>query len=270
VTTILLPLFEDPAAETRLRAAVALAQHSGGHVVALQITPLEAYASAELWGAPLMMAEVIASVEQLEAGIRTRTEARLAREAIGWSYETAAGDFTRVICARARLADVVILPCAARGRGAGAAALPLAGDVAIHGQTPVLAVPPDLDSFAPGGPALVAWNGSGEAAEALRAALPLLARAARVTLLVIREEGEPPYPASMALDWLARHGVSAEVRELERAGTVGETLCAAATDMGAAWIAMGAWGHSRAREFLLGGVTRHMLGHAPVPLLLAR
>lgn len=270
MTTILLPVFEDSGAEARMHAALAMAQHTGGHVVALQITPLEAYASAERWGAPLMMAEVVESVERREAEIRERIETRLASEPVSWSYESTAGDFIRVICARARLADLIILARAARMAGGLGAPVPLAGDVAIHGQTPVLAVPADTTGFAPGGRALVAWNGSAESAGALRAALPMLARAGHVTLVVIREELEPPYPALMATEWLGRHGVASEVRLLERAGTVGETLCAAAADLGASWIAMGAYGHSRAREFLLGGVTRHMLGHSPVPLLLAR
>lgn len=270
MTTILLPIFTDEGAEARARAAIALARHTGGHVACLQITPLEAYAGADLWAAPLMMSEVVEGIERREADIRRATEARFADAGISWSYENTAGDFTRAIVAAARLADIIVLARALRGSGRNAP-VPLAGDVAVHASAPVLAVPPGLEAFDPAGPALVAWNGSGESAAALRAALPLLKSAASVTILTVDEQDKSPdLPAQAAIDYLLRHGVRAAHHELRRIGSVGETLNAAFSAPGGQVMVMGAYGHSRAREFLLGGVTRHMLEHSAGPLLLAR
>jgi nucleotide-binding universal stress UspA family protein len=269
MTTILLPIFTDTGAEARARAAIALARHTGGHVACLQVTPLEAYAGADLWAAPLMMSEVVDSIEQREADIRRATEARFADSGISWSYANTAGDLTRAIVAAARLADLIVLARVLRAGGRHAP-VPLAGDVAVHASSPVLAVPAELETFDPAGPALVAWNGSAESAAALRAALPLLRAAASVTILTVGEDKVPDLPPEAAIDYLLRHGVRAGHRELPRVGSVGETLCGAFASPGGEWMAMGAYGHSRAREFLLGGVTRHMLEHAPRPVLLAR
>ena len=269
MTTIVLPVFGDAAADTRLRMAVSLVRQLRGHLVALHVTPYEAYAAGTLWSAPLMMGELVASIERLAADIRARTEARLAQESISWSFEATSGDVTGSICARARLADLILLPRAVRaGRISDAPAI--AGDVAVHSATPVLAVPPELDSLDLSGPALIAWNGSGEAAAALRAALPLLRHAASATIVTVAEDKELDYPAEAAGAYLARHGIEVGHRALHPAGSIADTLCAACVDLGAQWLAMGAYGHSRAREFLLGGVTRAMLDQAPRPLLLAR
>jgi nucleotide-binding universal stress UspA family protein len=269
VTTILLPVFGDSAAEARTRAAVALARQMEGHLVALQTTPYEAYTGGKLWSAPLMMTEVVASIAKVEAETRARTEARLAQEAISWSFETTTGDFTREICARARLADVIVLPRAVRGARAGDAP-PIAGDVAVHSATPVFAVPPDLESLDLAGPALIAWNGSAEAAAALRAALPFLRHAASATIVTVAEDKSADYPADAAAEYLGRHGIRVERCALTPAGSIADTLCGAFTSPGGGWMAMGAYGHSRAREFLLGGVTRGMLEQSPRPMLLAR
>jgi len=119
--------------------------------------------------------------------------------------------------------------------------------------------------------ALVAWNGSPAAGRAVRAAMPLLAMTKEV-LVAIVDEGRPP-PGEPGADigaYLARHNLEVTVRSAAGAANgVGQALLSLAAEEEADWMVMGAYGHSRIREFLLGGVTRHVLGNATIPVLMS-
>jgi nucleotide-binding universal stress UspA family protein len=137
----------------------------------------------------------------------------------------------------------------------------------------------------PGAPAparhvLVAWNASKEAARALLDAMPLLRRADSVDLAIFDDgqmAGHGEQVGNDVLVWLARHGVRAQLLVqpsapqglLKRPATVAEGLLAMASERGSDLLVMGAYGHSRFRETLLGGVTRSMLEMMTVPLLMA-
>jgi nucleotide-binding universal stress UspA family protein len=196
----------------------------------------------------------------------------------------------------ARHADLVIVGQALPDqRTTGPAAFP--AEVLTESGCPVLVVPytarprgsisvTPSGVASPGAPApgrhvLVAWNASKEAARAVREALPLLARAERVTLAIVDADLKPAAfgdtPGAEVLAWLARHGIAAgvQVRQtarqglLKRPGDVGEALLALAGETGCDLVVLGAYGHSRFRETLLGGVTRTVLETMTVPVLMA-
>ncbi len=120
--------------------------------------------------------------------------------------------------------------------------------------------------------AVIAWNGSAQAARAVRAAMPLLAMSKSV-LVAIVDEGAPPSDEAQGADvgaYLARHGLKVEVRTVANAHEgAGRALLNLAVDEEASWLVMGAYGHSRIRQFLLGGVTRSVLANATIPVLMA-
>jgi nucleotide-binding universal stress UspA family protein len=120
--------------------------------------------------------------------------------------------------------------------------------------------------------AVIAWNGSAQAARAVRAAMPLLAMS-KSLLVAIVDEGAPPSGEAQGADigaYLARHGLKVEVRTIANAHEgAGPALLNLAADEEASWLVMGAYGHSRIRQFLLGGVTRSILGRATIPVLMA-
>lgn len=139
---------------------------------------------------------------------------------------------------------------------------------------PLLFVPFGKEPVSLGKNILVAWNSRREAAEAVSHSLPLLMKANTVTLLVADPEvgpedhGEVP-GADMALV-LARHGIEVDVRVAESNGReIADVLQEEAAGIGADLIVMGAYGHSRMRENILGGTTRDMLEDCRVPLFLA-
>jgi nucleotide-binding universal stress UspA family protein len=147
--------------------------------------------------------------------------------------------------------------------------LSIVGDVAVHARAPVLAVPRGGTAFDAGSPALLAWNGSHEAANALRASVPLLAHAESVHLVTVGDQPES-HSASQAVRYLARHGIAVQTHERpHRDRSIAQTLFDTARELEAGCLVLGAYGHSRFRERLIGGVTRWMLDHSTIPLFLA-
>jgi nucleotide-binding universal stress UspA family protein len=118
---------------------------------------------------------------------------------------------------------------------------------------------------------IVAWNGSYEAANAVRAALSLLKLASKVEVVRVEEEAEKLFPETELLEYLSRHGVHAELRlEETQDEYVPAALLSCAKQVGATAIIMGGYSHSRIGEFIFGGVTRTLLAEAPVTLFVAR
>jgi nucleotide-binding universal stress UspA family protein len=119
---------------------------------------------------------------------------------------------------------------------------------------------------------LVAWNASREAARALGDALPLLVDAQAVTVLSIGSTAtiDNEHRGADVTRRLARHGITATAAaSIAKDADVGDVLLSRAADHGADLIVMGAYGHSRTREWLLGGAARHLLRHMTVPVLMA-
>lgn len=147
------------------------------------------------------------------------------------------------------------------------------GRIALSVEIPCLVVPPE-GALAPAPECIaVAWNGSPEAIRAIHAARPLLARAGRVVVLSGTQRKvltEIDWKPAFDLDvYLRRHGIHAEQRPLlasdEQAGAA---LLAAATEIGAGLLVMGAYGRTRFSEWVFGGATRHILNHAGIPVVM--
>lgn len=117
---------------------------------------------------------------------------------------------------------------------------------------------------------LIAWNDSREALRAVRGALPFLRRAEEIEIAVIGHRASGMAPAEDLAVMLARQGATATITTLARDGDpVPDLLRQRLTDTGAGLLVMGAYGHSRFREYMIGGVSRDLLADPPVPLLIA-
>ena len=117
-------------------------------------------------------------------------------------------------------------------------------------------------------PALIAWNGSPEAAHAVRAAVPFLKDRPVVIVTIGGDEGD--FAAEEAARYLSRHGIHAELRAIERGvETPEERIEKEADALGAGLIVMGAFGRSRLRETIFGGATQYLVTGGRYPLLLA-
>ncbi|MBA1158965.1 universal stress protein [Microvirga mediterraneensis] len=117
---------------------------------------------------------------------------------------------------------------------------------------------------------LIAWDGSATAARALNDAMPFLARAKRAEVVTVAEAGvEIDRSGDRIVRHLARHGISSAFRSLPSAGEIASTMLSHAFDAQADLLVMGGYGHSRLREFVLGGATRGILDAMTLPVLMS-
>ncbi len=181
-------------------------------------------------------------------------------------FDHTVGEEPAEVSERGRLADLVLVarPSAEDG-GAGTRTLEAA---LFDTGRPVLLVPPGA-----GGPlgakVALAWNGSREAARAVGAALPFLSKAGRVVILTGRRSDGDTRPSRLA-GYLALHGIDAETWAFApKQDAIGTELLIEAAEAGADMLVMGAYGHSRLREFILGGATRRVVAEAAIPVLMA-
>ncbi|THC46692.1 universal stress protein [Massilia sp. Mn16-1_5] len=270
--TIVVHVDDSAAMASRLQAAAQLASLHDAHLVG-------AAATGTSWSsyALLVGSMAVAPVDEFDAmcvearkSLRHFAESarRLGVESI--EERMTEDEHRRSLLMQSRYADLVVtsLDTGARDMVRG-----LPQYVALHGARPLLAVPPAYAGKPITERIVAGWDGSLQAIRALQAALPLLVRARSVQLALInpdRESGlhgdEPG--ADMAL-YLARHGVPVEVVLEKTQAAPGQALADMAHDAGAGLIVSGAFGHSRYRELVLGGVTRYLLERSPLPVLLA-
>lgn len=197
-------------------------------------------------------------VRSLEARYRSVVPARSGDEV---RIEVEAS--TAFILRQARAADLVILPRQGDGDASDARYSINPADIVLEGGRPVLIVPART-AYLRAKRILVAWSDTRECRRAVRDALPFLERADYVTLASIGT-GTADSGVSDAAAFLDVHDVNVSVDRMEDVdGRTGHRLIMAAEREGADLIVAGAYGHSRFREWVLGGVTRDLLTGAPV------
>jgi nucleotide-binding universal stress UspA family protein len=174
------------------------------------------------------------------------------------------------LCMQSRYSDLVVVSQASLKTWPAELRSDLPQDVVLHSARPVLILPSTCTGISTASSITIAWNGSNEAARAIYSALPLLQRARQVDLVVfdaeLERDAHGELPGADMADYLAHHGVRVEVSSLRAGRYECDALIAFATEHGADLIVMGAYGHSRFRQLMLGGVTSSMLAISPLPL----
>ena len=273
--TILVHLDHSDRCAARTSLAVRWAKQHGSHLVGLVPSGLYdgAIPAAEIpTGATDNIAE---SADFLRR--RGETIIHAFRDRIGaagaLSHEVRQTDDTAAdaVVRHGRASDLIVV--GQRDPASDAATHDLPQQVMLHSGRPVLVVPYAGHFEEAGTYVMVAWDGSREAAVAMRDALPLLGRASRVTLLSLRPAGKPDRRDALCLaeihQWLIRHGVRATVEQQVTDISIADALLSRTSELGADLIVMGGYGHPRLRELVLGGVTREILAHMTVPVLMA-
>ncbi|WP_036167059.1 universal stress protein [Massilia sp. 9096] len=275
VKTIVVHIDGGAQQESRLQAAALLANEHEAHLIGSAVTgttwPSYALLAGPM-GAGMIDADFQAMRDSAAARLEAFEETARALGVVSFESRLIEDDAYFALMLQSRYADLVVvsqdgdpdLPARLRG---------LPEHLALHGARPVLVVPENYRGRPLTRSMVVGWDGSVQAIRAIGAALPLLRRAASVRLALVNPDeistvhGEEP-GADMAL-YLSRHGVNVEVVVERTAGSEGEALISLARDAEAGLIVAGAYGHSRYREWALGGVTRDLLEWSPLPLLLA-
>jgi nucleotide-binding universal stress UspA family protein len=256
--SILVQAGHDAGMTARLDTALGIARFSGGHVTVLVDTPVAGYVTADPYGGSYVAHAAIAAALEADDRFADEVAERLRDDDVPFDVLQSELDPVDALASAARLADLVVV---SRSTG-------LAGDLALAARCPVLALADDQSLILPLARVCIAWDGGDEAAQALRGAVPLLAGCAQVSVLTVTRDVPAGFPPTDALRYLARHGIKAELTDLVCGDSVEQTLAAEVKRYGAQLLVMGAYSHSRVREFLLGGVTRFLLKDSDAPPLL--
>lgn len=183
------------------------------------------------------------------------------------SFQEADGIPEDAVVAAARVSDVAVFPSVSGDRDT---ATVLALEACLMGSARPLVVAPAATPEVVARRVAVAWNASAESTRSVALALPVLCAADQVVVLTAETGKTAGSAAQGLLDYLAWNGVHAQAQMVEVKGeAVGAALLRTALGAGADLLVMGGYGHSRLRELILGGVTRHVLGHAQIPVLMA-
>lgn len=184
-------------------------------------------------------------------------------------WRDAIGTETETIGRKGRIADVIVT---AMPSGRRQSSYDLSFEAALlETGRPVLLMPTNGHVDTPGGTILIAWNGSTEASRAVTAALPLLVQAEEVFVFTSSERNVEPTIANELVTYLRWHGARASVltSPTGKENSVEDAVLAAVKKTKANLLVMGAYTHSRLKELLFGGVTRHVFSHATIPVLMA-
>ncbi|MGI9436045.1 MAG: universal stress protein [Geminicoccaceae bacterium] len=273
---LLVHVDDSNACKARIDTAIELASRFDAHLTALYLVPeIILPVAAEGY----MGADVYTDIEQHE---RERGEAvldrfRQAADAKDVEYDTridrgTIAEFADRLEVHSRYADLLII--GQPDQSAREPTAPEPGDVALSAAAPVLVIPFIGLREGFGKRPMIAWNASREAARAVKNAMPFLERADAVDVVTFRPRegrdahGELP-GADIALH-LARHGVEVDVQRLDGNDIdVGNALLSHAADRDSDLLVMGCYGHSRVREWVLGGATRTILRSMTLPVVMA-
>lgn len=268
--SVLLHVQDDDALEPRLQAALAVARASGGHLTCLHVTPINAYVAFDGFGGVFVMNDIITALDENEKALQAKVEGHLANEDVSWEYQQVTGDPVHVIVRRAALADILVTGREIHRGTSAKTPISLLGDLLQKTHIPLLipaseGSPPDMK-----GTALIAWDGSYEAANAVRQSVPLLHLAGDIRAVHIEKKDDGRFPSTALMEYLSRHGLSAELQVVARGNNrTSETIVSEARRIGASYIVMGGYGNTRAGQYVFGGVTRTFLKDCPVPLIVA-
>lgn len=270
---LLVHIDSSQAAEKRLAAAIQLAQTHDAHLTGLYVIPTTDFpAFMEVPSAFEAIQQVRAYREEQAEAAQTAFETATSRAGLSAEWRFAEGDQIQRIAESARYADLVIL--GQHNPDEVDANQGLADRLVIEVGRPCLVMPYIGAREALGKCVLVAWNARREAVRAVNDALPILQTADRVVVLAVNptqgEAGEGDIPSVDICHHLARHGVKTEAETtVAKDIDVCSLLLSHAADMGADMMVMGAYGHSRLREMVLGGVSREILQTMTVPVLMS-
>ncbi len=259
-----------------LAQMAALAEESGGHAEALCLGVDRSQTGYYYAGANAMiLQETLSRAKEEAVEARAFAEETLSKAGVLYSAEEGVAqlaDLGRHVAHRARFSDLVVLP-GPYARDTGPEAEPIVEAALFEGRAPVLIMPRKAAVFAKPKTVLVAWNESLESMTAIRKAHPFLKAADLVRVVVVDPPQHGPErsdPGGMLSQMLSRHGINCEIDVLSKTMTrVSDVLMRHAVDTNADLMVMGAYGHSRFREAILGGATRNMLEQAKVPVLMA-
>lgn len=260
--------------DNRLKAAMSLAEAHGAHLAGVYAVPrpyIPAYAEVQITAEVLetQRRDALAGAARAEAAFKATT----GNSGLSVEWRQQEGDLGRVLGFHCRFADLTVVsqPDPEQSLFPGDRDLP--DRLILTAGRPVMVLPFGYTGNLAGKRILVAWDESPLASRAVHDALPLLQAAEKVVVMVVNpvtDPGEKRDPGADIAAHLARHGVTVEADHMTSDHVdAGNLLLSRAADMSADMMVMGAYGHARWSELILGGVTNVVLSNQTVPVVMS-
>ena len=274
IGTLLAIVHNEADAPKLLDFALPFAARHGSHLIGLHAEALPVVLATPMEGPYLTLAdELETQAKERHQRLRDMFESRTKRESLSaeWrGFDSVSGDSAISGIDSARSSDLVLV---VQNDPNGVTSSADVEALLFHSGRPVLFVPhAHSGKGEPFRKAIIAWNGSREAARAAFDALPLLKEAGQVDILTIDAPENGGHNGSAIARTLARHGLDVTViaRHTDKQRSELDVLASAIVESGADFLVMGAFGRSRLAEFVFGGMTRSVLQSMTVPTLMAR
>lgn len=269
IKTILVHLGSAEANENRLKLALNLAKANDALLIGLfvkQYPVVPGFVASEIGPEVIESQRAVLRrrAEEVEKQFKTQTS----DAGVKAEYRTEEGDPIELAVEQSRTADLVVV---GQSTPEGEDDFNIPDHLALDSGHPVLVVPYAGDFASVGKRVMITWNGTREAARALSDAMPFLTDAEEVVVLAVNAPGESQISCKDVVAQLERKGIKAKAQHITASAgmSVADTILSALSDNSSDLLVMGAYGHSRMREMVLGGVTRSILGHMTVPVLLS-
>ena len=269
---ILVHVTDSDQSKRRVSAALDLAMRHDAHLTGIAVAPtidLPTYAAPEI---PENVLQDIRAQHRARAA-KAHEHFETAAQRAGWAeridWLSTQGDPVEILSLMARYSDLTVVgqsspPNTPNGE------MTIAHELVLQAGRPILVIPFAGTPCPIGEKVVVAWNGSREAARAVGDSMSILERAGQVDVLSIQPEGIGDEPGADITHHLARHNIKATShRSVAAMIDASDVLLNYVADNGTDLIVMGAYGHSRMREIILGGMTRQILDHLTVPVMLS-
>jgi len=268
IKDVLVYVDNDKACGNRVLTAAHLSAHFGAHLSGLYVSrnmSIPAYPSEYISAAAYEIIEE-QSVEQRESAKLIFTRNSTAADIAG-EFRAVEGNVADKLSVQSRYADLLLV-ASQQDDESNLNIYYQLGSVLVSSACPVLVLPDSKPVTLPPERAMVGWDGSRECAAALRAALPMLAQVEKIDVVSISSDDAE---ATAITTHINRHGIIAETHLIDNSKSgVGQALLEQAAELRSQLLVMGAYGHSRLRELVLGGATKYILEHAQLPVLFMR
>ncbi len=274
--TILVSLNDLQRNEQLLPSAAQLARDFDAHLQGLYVIPaIEVYGGEAFLGTPVVFEDRRELFQNAEKSVRASFDKALANAGIRGDIEVVDSSSPLIaehVIAHARRSDIAILSQAPEKPGLSAIDREFVEQILLSTGRPALVLPRSGRTSLAADLVIIGWSGRRESARAAFDSVPLLKRAKKVHVIWVDPENEYPQagslPGAELATTLSRHGVNAVVEPISTGGReAGEALLTKVADSGAELLVMGAYGHSRLRELILGGATKSVLAGMKCPVL---
>ena len=275
--TILVSLNEVDRVSALLDVAIPIAKNNQAHIVGLHVIPaIDIPPTVVALEIPKEILEAHEENNKKRADeIKSLFEETTERHGMSGEWRCVSSLTTQVaqhVIVHGRCSDLIVVDqCGNEQAKSDYADLPQ--ELLMESGRPVLIVPNERKFESFGDYPLIAWDASHEAARAAFDAIPLLKNAKEVKLVWINPENYIGHNVEIAgsaiATSLARHGIKIEAAHSTSGGGIGDALDKQLLDTGADFLVMGGYGHSRLREYVFGGATRHVLKNMKIPVLMS-